>query len=362
MEATRSASQANVFDAFKRYSAAENGFKNYWYPVARSSSVGPKPAGIKVLGNNIALLRSEGRVHALRNRCPHRGIPLSMGQSFSPGTLTCRYHGWTYDVSTGELVAVLTDTPDSAICGKATVRVDTFPAAELAGLVWLYIGDEREPPPLEAEAPAELLDQRVFVGARITRQKGNWRLAAEAGIDEGHARHLHRWSVWSLFRKFPVWTSFGMERAPDGWLLRKLQDKAFSAEYPRIGTWPQGKGRLRTAARGAQSVGIKLPGVVRVVWQDWTSFEYYIPIDEDSRIEVLLAVSHTRGLIGRLLFGVRFHSYINLLYNRHFHSQDNTMIEHMSIPPERLYGPDKAVLAWRRLCEKEARPQGVGSP
>jgi phenylpropionate dioxygenase-like ring-hydroxylating dioxygenase large terminal subunit len=360
MEATKSASQANVGDAFKNYSAAGAGLRNYWYPVAKSSAVGSKPVGIRVLNENIALVRTAGQLGALRNRCPHRGIPLSLGRSFSPGTLTCRYHGWTYDITTGQLVAALTDTPDSPICGKATVRVDAFSVADHAGLVWVYIGDG-EPPPLEADLPAELLDRDVFVGVRVTQQEGNWRLAAEAGIDEGHARHLHRWSLWSLFRKFPVWTSFTMERTPDGWLGRNLKDKAFSDEYPRVGAWPKGKGHLRTAGRGAAHVGIRLPGVVRVVWRDWTSFEYYVPMDEDSRIEVLLAVSHSTSVVGKLAFQVRFRAYINLLYNRLFHGQDNMMIEHMSIPPERLYGPDKSVLAWRRMCEQEARGPGAGA-
>jgi phenylpropionate dioxygenase-like ring-hydroxylating dioxygenase large terminal subunit len=36
------------------------------------------------------------------------------------------YHGWTYALDDGQLVAVITDGPDSPICGKATVAVKTY--------------------------------------------------------------------------------------------------------------------------------------------------------------------------------------------------------------------------------------------
>ena len=54
-------------------------------------------------------------------------------------TITCRYHGWTYDLSNGLCVAALTDGPDSPIVGKA--RVKTYPLEERKGIIWAFIGD-----------------------------------------------------------------------------------------------------------------------------------------------------------------------------------------------------------------------------
>jgi nitrite reductase (NADH) small subunit len=51
-------------------------------------------------GLPIVLVRLEGVVTALENRCPHAGAPLSEG-FVEPGRITCSWHGWTFDAATG---------------------------------------------------------------------------------------------------------------------------------------------------------------------------------------------------------------------------------------------------------------------
>jgi NAD(P)H-dependent nitrite reductase small subunit len=59
---------------------------------------------VDVGDQTIALFNVEGRYHALTNRCPHRGGPL--GQGFVAGPqVSCPWHNWTFDVTTGENVA-----------------------------------------------------------------------------------------------------------------------------------------------------------------------------------------------------------------------------------------------------------------
>ena len=102
-----------------RYEQAALGFRHYWYPVLESRKLRKRPHPLTLLGEKIVLVREPGRVYALRDRCPHRGVPLSMGRREFPGSLTCCYHGLTFDLTSGALVAVLTDGPDSPSCGKA---------------------------------------------------------------------------------------------------------------------------------------------------------------------------------------------------------------------------------------------------
>src|SRR5262249_46266391 len=109
MEERRSAGREDMFGAWPRYQAAAVGFRNYWYPVMFSSQLGDKPRSITLLGEKICLVRHNGRAYALHDRCPHRGVPLSYGRREFPGTITCAYHAWTYDVTNGRLVGVLTD-------------------------------------------------------------------------------------------------------------------------------------------------------------------------------------------------------------------------------------------------------------
>jgi nitrite reductase/ring-hydroxylating ferredoxin subunit len=51
-------------------------------------------------GEEVALFRVDGTVHAFANACPHSGNPLVDGE-ISGGTLTCVYHLWRFDLETG---------------------------------------------------------------------------------------------------------------------------------------------------------------------------------------------------------------------------------------------------------------------
>lgn len=73
--------------------------------AAKSVEVRPGEARtVECAGRSIALCNVEGRFHALDNTCLHRGGPL--GEGFLDGTLlTCPWHGWQYDVTTGQVAA-----------------------------------------------------------------------------------------------------------------------------------------------------------------------------------------------------------------------------------------------------------------
>ncbi|HVY46956.1 MAG TPA: Rieske (2Fe-2S) protein, partial [Minicystis sp.] len=62
------------------------------------------PEGCPVLrkheGQRFACVRVAGAVHALDDRCPHEGYPLSQG-AVRDGELTCAWHNWKFDVATG---------------------------------------------------------------------------------------------------------------------------------------------------------------------------------------------------------------------------------------------------------------------
>jgi nitrite reductase (NADH) small subunit len=59
---------------------------------------------VDVGGRSVAVFNVGGDFHALVNRCPHRGGPL--GQGFVEGSqVSCPWHNWTFDVTTGENVA-----------------------------------------------------------------------------------------------------------------------------------------------------------------------------------------------------------------------------------------------------------------
>ena len=66
----------------------------------------------------IALFNIEGRFFAINNVCPHRGGPLAEGSLEGP-VVTCPWHGWQFDVSTG----TCRTAPDFT-CEKFEVRLE----------------------------------------------------------------------------------------------------------------------------------------------------------------------------------------------------------------------------------------------
>lgn len=58
---------------------------------------------VDVNGIWIALFNIEGTFYAIDNTCPHAGGPLGEGK-FREGVVECPWHGWRFDVATGERV------------------------------------------------------------------------------------------------------------------------------------------------------------------------------------------------------------------------------------------------------------------
>ena len=61
---------------------------------------------VRVAGKDVALFNVEGVIYALDDACPHAGV--SLGSSKLRGNIvTCRGHGFGYDVTTGQCVNIV---------------------------------------------------------------------------------------------------------------------------------------------------------------------------------------------------------------------------------------------------------------
>ncbi len=56
--------------------------------------------GVAVGDESVALGLTEGNYFAILDQCPHAGAPLSGGY-LSGKVLTCPFHAWEFDVTTG---------------------------------------------------------------------------------------------------------------------------------------------------------------------------------------------------------------------------------------------------------------------
>lgn len=367
---SRSSEQRRVTKArntpWPRYEEAVLGFRNYWYPAMVSRRLGRKPVSVVILGERLLFIRHGGRCYVLEDRCAHRGVPLSVGTCEFPGTATisCRYHGWTYDITNGRCVGAVTDGPDSPIVGKVSIR--SYPVEERKGLIWVFIGDGT-PPRLEADVPEEFLDERAVMGVRVTLRKGNWRLAAENGLDPGHAAYLHRNSWLMFFRRFPAFKTDIVPEIQGPWVGYTQGPSVMECNYPGLGLWP---GDVRhwwrkPRSRGPTKTHLRLPGYLRVnpfPNPGIVHFEWYVPVDESHHRYFQFSVRWTSGLLA-WRFRLAYWLWWRWLAHVQFNGQDAWMVQLMEPfyseeggwQRERLFRPDVGLTAWRVHCHENGR-------
>ena len=70
---------------------------DHWHPVLLEREVGDEPIAVRLCGRDLVVFRgANGRIAALEDVCPHRGMRLSRG-SIENGNIVCPYHGWAFD-------------------------------------------------------------------------------------------------------------------------------------------------------------------------------------------------------------------------------------------------------------------------
>lgn len=81
---------------------------------------------VSVAGKEVALFNVDGSIYAIDDSCLHHGV--SLGSSTLEGKIvTCRGHGWRYDVTTGNVAHVpdygVASYPVKVVDGKILVAV-----------------------------------------------------------------------------------------------------------------------------------------------------------------------------------------------------------------------------------------------
>jgi phenylpropionate dioxygenase-like ring-hydroxylating dioxygenase large terminal subunit len=113
--------------------------RDLWYMPALASSL--KRGDMRremLLGEPVLLGRNHaGEIFALRDICPHRGVPLSAGRIKSDNSVECPYHGWRFRKD-----GVCSAIP-SLVAGQdfepEKIKVRTYPTHEQDGLIWVYM-------------------------------------------------------------------------------------------------------------------------------------------------------------------------------------------------------------------------------
>jgi len=110
-----------------------------WYPALRAETIKRGGTAVTMLLGIPMLLgrKSDGALFAMRDLCPHRGIPLSAGW-FDGETVQCKYHGWRFEPCSGrcEEIPSLTSFDDLV---PTKIYANSFPVAESDGYAWVYV-------------------------------------------------------------------------------------------------------------------------------------------------------------------------------------------------------------------------------
>jgi phenylpropionate dioxygenase-like ring-hydroxylating dioxygenase large terminal subunit len=139
-EAVRTMMRMDAEAAREDAASVDAGFLwDFWYPAARSAEIcAQKLVTAMLLEVPLVLGRTTGgRVFAMRDSCPHRGIPLSYGR-LDGETLECSYHGWRFEACSGRCVEI----PSLASQDKLKVErifAGSYPCEERDGYVWVYM-------------------------------------------------------------------------------------------------------------------------------------------------------------------------------------------------------------------------------
>ena len=382
---------------YQPYKDAAWGFINHWYPALFSGELGEDQVeGIQICGIPIVLRRVDGRVLALKDQCIHRGVRLSAKpMCFNKKTISCWYHGFTFDLETGGLTTIV-GNPDDKLIG--TTGITTYPVEEVSGMIFVFVREddfpdedvpplasdlpvrfpqnsERFPHPLWPAAPGLMDENAVALGMHRTGDC-NWRIACENGFDNAHILvHQDNTIVQAMNWVLPLGirpasddciTLIEDENGPKGlmqWLFTDrwepiLENKVLDAKVEGL------NGRFYRTS-------VVLPGVLMV--ENWpeehiVQYEWYVPITDDTYEywEVLVKVCPTEE--ERKKFEYRYERVFKPLCLHGFNDCDLYAREAMhefyadgtGWDNEQLVATDVSPITWRKVASRYNR--GIAKP
>ena len=374
---------------YQPYLEADWGLKNHWYPGLFSHELEEGSVkGIEIAGEPILLRRAKGAVYGLLDRCVHRGVKLSLRPTcLTDETVSCWYHGFTFDLEDGNLVSIVA-APDDELIGK--VRLRTFPVEEHKGIIFVFVGDEGyDPvPPLaddlpiivpddyEFRAPHPLDDDTVMFGIHRTGE-ANWRLAVENGFDPGHVLiHRDNMLVLAVNRPVPLGympvnedaLKFYEDDGPKG-IMNMYGTDSYVAVMENLALNMRAAAGPRPKFAGTRT-SMFLPGVLMVEnfpEMGRAQYEWYVPINDKRHEYWQIIAGHCATDEERETFQNRYQNLYEPLALRDFNDHDlfareamQSFYENGGWQEEVLCSMDAVLVAWRKLVSRYNR--GIQTP
>lgn len=244
-----------------------------WHPIARASDLSARrPLACRLMGAPLVAFATAEGPAVLRDRCPHRGAPLSCGV-VRDGAVACPYHGWRFDGRGRCLEAPGAHTVPTAMAAALPVRVE-------AGLVWTSLDPAPTAFPTLPDAMSDAALDRFWW--RLAPSRAGLLDALENHLDPAHPHLVHPWLVRAPNRRSPVqvevrsgpWgaEAIYVEQSRTQALLPAAMEGQRARSIGRL--WPPTIGEVRLeSARGAVlSIAVVFTPVAEGLTQPWAHF------------------------------------------------------------------------------------------
>ena len=194
-----------------------------------------------ILGEPIVIGRDrEGRVFALRDICPHRGMPLSFG-AFDGAEIECCYHGWRF--SGDGHCTLIPSLVEGQTFDLSRIAVAAYPAREVQGNIWVFFGNDPGAAPeipvlggVPESAAPDLVETMRFT-ATIDH-------AVVGLMDPAHGPFVHG-AWWWRSRRSVHDKAKAFEPSPWGFTMTRHAPSSNSRAYRLIGGSPETEIRFR---------------------------------------------------------------------------------------------------------------------
>jgi phenylpropionate dioxygenase-like ring-hydroxylating dioxygenase large terminal subunit len=247
-----------------------------------------------ILGEPLAIGRAaDGAVFALRDVCPHRGMPLTRGR-FDGAEIECCYHGWRF-APDGRCTAI-----PSLVEGQAfepgRIKVQRYPAREVQGNIWVFFGQAPDAnPDTNPEAAPEVpvlpdVGERAPAILETTRLEAAIDHAVVGLMDPAHGPFVHG-AWWWRSRGSVHAKAKAFEPSPFGFTMTRHAPSSNSNAYKILGGKPE------------TEITFRLPGVrvehIRIGRHAVVNLTALTPLDERTT-EITTALYWTVPWLGLL--------------------------------------------------------------
>jgi phenylpropionate dioxygenase-like ring-hydroxylating dioxygenase large terminal subunit len=214
-----------------------------WYPALRSSDIrGKLMAKAILLGIPVVLGRTaDGSCFAMRDSCPHRGMPLSYGW-FDGRQVTCKYHGWGFEPVSGQCRNIPSLTSHDSL-DPSRIFAAAFPCAEREGHVWVYvpqpgrgklrIRDTAELPPIPEVPKFSPRYRTAHLAAELPCNVDHGIIGL---MDPAHGPFVHN-AWWWRSRRSIHEKAKSFEPVENGFRMTAHQPSTNSAPYKLLGVY-----------------------------------------------------------------------------------------------------------------------------